>query len=183
MRLTVEEDQLHFCFSLGLRSSFGSSAQRTTWWLEGGTSSRMSWLWRGTSTKVQGLSVQMNCCLLWTDFFVVIAGDVYVHADLHGATSVVIKNHSGQLETAEKSLYYLTWKHLHFCTLLLFHHWKMFPISTHIRRGIHVLECQLCMYWQTNYAKDKPFSQPSLFHRFMLQTVKNEHESRKNETS
>ena len=175
MRLTVEEDQLHFCFSLGLRSSSGSSAQKTTWWLEGGTSSRMSWLWRGTSTKVQGLSGQMNRCLLWTDVFVVIAGDVYVHADLHGATSVVIKNHSGQLETAEKSLYYLTWKHLHFCTLLLFHHWKMFPISTHIRRG---------------YAcTDKPttlktsLSLNPLFHRFMLQAVKNEHENRKNETS
>lgn len=104
--MTVEEDQLHFCFSLGLRSFSGSSAQRTTWWLEGGTNSRMSWSWRGTSTKVRGLSLQMNHCLLWTHVFVVFAGDVYVHADLHGATSVVVKNHSGQLWTARISFYY-----------------------------------------------------------------------------
>ena len=134
-----------FLFSLGLRSSSGSSAQRTTWWLEGGTSSRMSWLWRGTSTKVQGSSVQMNHCLLWTDFFVVIAGDVYVHADLHGATSVVIKNHSGQLRnhctTSPVSIY----------TSVHYHCSKMFPISTHIRRGyicawvptMHILTNQL----------------------------------------
>jgi len=35
--------------------------------------------------------------IIFCDLFFTFIGDLYVHADLHGASSCIIKNHTGQL--------------------------------------------------------------------------------------
>lgn len=98
----------------GLRSSCGSSALRTTSSLQEGTSSRTRWLWNDTfgqagklfsasneefSPKTSpGGDLQTETGLSHHFLFFTLSGDIYVHADLHGATSCVIKNPSGKLQ-------------------------------------------------------------------------------------
>lgn len=98
----------------GLRSSYGSSAQKIIWSLQEGISSRTRWLSNATSGRVMNwhtltlkskfkteLVYVLMCTFTWS-------GDIYVHADLHGATSCVIKNPSGKPCTYSVSPCYLT---------------------------------------------------------------------------
>lgn len=102
----------------GLRSSYGSSAQKIIWLLQEGISSRMRWLSNATSGQVMTydshsyhkkfkteLVYLLMCPFTWS-------GDIYVHADLHGATSCVIKNPSGKTCAYSVSLCRLTSLHL-----------------------------------------------------------------------
>lgn len=90
-----------FCLLPGLKSSCGSLVQRTTSSLLGGTSSRMRWSWNVTCDQVQEFRLSFVWLLavsLFKSSFgekYLFSGDIYIHADLHGATSCVIKNPSG----------------------------------------------------------------------------------------
>lgn len=83
----------------GLRSSYGSSAQRIISSSQEGISSRMRWLSNVTSGQVMNELIHTVLPFKKSWFIMcafTLSGDIYVHADLHGATSCVIKNPSGK---------------------------------------------------------------------------------------